>query len=167
MTRWQRSARLVIAVFGVIFAVFVVRELKRRDAPVPMKPAPVGDPRAVVETTNGRTTHVNGTREDVAISYDKQLTYGDGTSTLHGVTIVFDEKNGTRTFTITGKEGRLGKEATTMMLDGAVKLVGSDGMTVLTEHATYAETDAVVRAPGPVDAVFASYLVRLKTETLV
>ena len=151
MTRWQRSARLVIAVFGVIFAVFVVRELKRRDAPVAMKPAPVGDPRAVVETTNGQTTHVNGTREDVAITYAKQLTYEDGTSTLQGVTIVFDEKKGTRTFTITGKEGRLGKNATTMMLDGAVKLAGSDGMIVLTEHATYAETDAVVRAPGPVE----------------
>ena len=71
---------------------------------------------------------------------------------MQGVTIVFDERNGgTRTFTITGKEGHVGKNATTMVLDGAVKLVGTDGMTVLTEHATYAEADGVVRAPGPVD----------------
>jgi hypothetical protein len=38
-----------------------------------------------------------------------------------------------------------------MALDGAVKMVGSDGMTVLTEHAAYADADGVVRAPGPVD----------------
>ena len=30
MKRWQRRARLTIAVFGVVFAVFVARELKRR-----------------------------------------------------------------------------------------------------------------------------------------
>ena len=36
-----------------------------------------------------------------------------------------------------------------MVLDGAVKLEGTDGMVVLTEHATYSETDAVVLArPG-------------------
>jgi lipopolysaccharide transport protein LptA/LPS export ABC transporter protein LptC len=142
----------VIAVFGVIFAVFVARELKRREPPAAIRSVELTDPGAVVETTGGRTQHVNGEREDVDITYQKQLTYQDGSSRLQGVTVVFEERNGGgRTFTITGKEGRLGKGATTMALDGAVKLVGSDGMTVLTEHVTYAETDAVVRAPGPVD----------------
>ena len=32
MTRWQRGARLLIAVFGVAFAVFVAREFKRRES---------------------------------------------------------------------------------------------------------------------------------------
>ena len=35
------------------------------------------------------------------------------------------------------------------MLDGDVQLVASDGLTLLTEHATYADADGVVRAPGP------------------
>ena len=152
MRRWQRNARLVIAVFGVAFALFVAREWKRRDPPPAAKPTLRTDPKALVEVTAGRTTHVNGGREDVDISFKKQFTYEDGTSKLEDATIVFDERNGgSRTFTITGKEGRLGKGATTMLLDGAVKLEGSDGMIVLTEHAAYAEADGIVRAPGPVD----------------
>src|SRR6185295_16913498 len=37
-----------------------------------------------------------------------------------------------------------------IVLDGDVRLVGSDGMHLTTEHATYADNDATVRAPGPV-----------------
>jgi len=113
MQQWQRSARLAVAVFGVAFAVFVAREWKRRDPPAAVKPTPRTDPRALVEVTAGRTTHINGAREAVDISFKKQFTYEDGTSKLEGATIVFDERNGgTRTFTITGNEGRLGKGAT-------------------------------------------------------
>ena len=150
MQHWQRSARFVIAVFGVVFAVFVARELKRRDAPPAMTPVVRTDPGAIIETTGGNLQRIKGAREDVSVAYQKQFTYQDGTSRLLGVTIVTDERNGNRTFTITGKEGRLGKGDSTIALDGAVKLVGSDGMTVLTEHATYAEVDGAVRAPGPV-----------------
>ena len=151
MQLWQRRARWVIAVFGIVFAVFVARELKRRDPPLPTKPVVRTDPGAIVETTGGNLIRVKGTREDVSVAYEKQFTYEDGTSKLLGVTIVTEERNGSRTFTITGKEGRLGKNATTIALEGAVKLQGSDGMTVLTEHATFSETDGVVRAPGPVE----------------
>ena len=90
MTRWQRSARLVIAVFGVVFAVFVARELKRREPPPAMKPVVHGDPGAVIETTGGNTIHLNPSREDVDITYKRQYTFEDGSSKLEGVTIVFD-----------------------------------------------------------------------------
>ena len=137
--------------FGVAFAVFLAREWKRRDPPAAVKPVPRTDPGAVIETTGGHTSHVSASREDVAITSKRQSTYQDGTSKLEGVTAVFDEKNGTRTFTISGKEGRLGKGATTMVLDGSVRMEGTDGLVVLTEHASYSETDAVVRAPGAVE----------------
>ena len=151
MQHWQRNARWVIAVFGVVFAVFVARELKRRNAPPAMTPVVRADPGAVVETTGGHTTEFKGTREDVSVAYQKQFLYEDGSTRMLGVTVITDERHGNRTFTITGKEGRLGKNSTTMALDGAVKLEGSDGMHVLTEHATYAESDGAVRAPGPVE----------------
>ena len=151
MQPWQRRARWVIAVFGVLFAVFVARELKRRDPPPAIKPVVRIDPKAVVETTGGTATRVTNNREDVAVTSALQQTYEDGSSRMQGVHVVFPERNGSRTFTITAKDGKLGKAATTMALDGAVKMEGSDGMVVLTEHATYSETDAVVRAPGPVD----------------
>ena len=149
--RWQRSARLVIAVFGVVFAIFVARELKRRDAPPGLAPILRSDPKAIVETSGGNTFRVNGTREVAKIAYKKQYLYEDGTSRLEGVTVDTQEKNGDRTFTITAKNGQLDKGDTNFTLDGAVRMEGTDGMIVLTEHATYAAADGTVRAPGPVD----------------
>ncbi len=85
------------------------------------------------------------------VTSDKQLIYEDGSSRLTGVTIVVDEHNGSRTFTITGKQGRIAKNQSTIELDGDIRLDGSDGMQLRTEHATYADADATVRAPGAVE----------------
>jgi LPS export ABC transporter protein LptC/lipopolysaccharide transport protein LptA len=150
MTRWQRRSRLFIAVFGVAFAVFVAREFKHRVLPTP-SPVVRSDPGAVVEITSGTLQQFTGSREDVNVKANKQLTYEDGSSKLQGVTITFAERNGDRTFTVTGKEGALGKDQAAMVLDGDVRLAGSDGMTVHTEHATYANGDGTVRAPGPIE----------------
>ena len=151
MRRWQRYLRWVMAVFAVVFAVFVARELRHRDPPPAMKPVARKDPNAISETLGGDSRKIVGDVEKAAVSYQQLSTFEDGSSKMILPRIVTDERNGTRTFTITGKEGRLGKNETTMLLDGAVTLEGSDGMTVHTEHATYAEADGVVRAPGPVD----------------
>jgi LPS export ABC transporter protein LptC/lipopolysaccharide transport protein LptA len=150
MTRWQRRSRLFIAVFGVAFAAFVAREFKHRVLPTSLS-VPRSDPGAVVEITSGTLQQFTGSREDVSVKANKQLSYEDGSSKLQGVTITFAERNGDRTFTVTGKEGALGKDKSTMVLDGDVRLVGSDGMTVHTEHAAYANGDGTVRAPGPIE----------------
>jgi LPS export ABC transporter protein LptC len=151
MTRWQRRARLVIAVFGVLFAAFVARQLKPRDAPAGAAPINKVDPKAVIETTNGVLQSFKQSREGAHVTFQKQSVYADGTSKLHGVTIVTQEKNGSRTFTIAGKEGRLGANQTSIALDGDVRLAGSDGMTAVTEHATYVDAEGTVNAPGPVE----------------
>jgi hypothetical protein len=101
MTRWQRGARLFIAVFGVAFAVFVAREFRHRES-APAASEVRKDPGAVVETTDGKGWKFTGSREAASVKYQKQLTYSDGSSKLLGVTIVTDERNGNRTFTITG-----------------------------------------------------------------
>ncbi len=151
MTRWQRRARLSIAVFGVVFAVFVFREFKGRTTVVaPVAPVRTA-PNAVVEITGGEVGSFQKSREDVHIKSQKQLIEADGSSKMIGVTIVTDERNGNRTFTIQSKEGHIGKGESVMNLDGDVRLEGSDGMAVRTEHATYADADATVRADGPVE----------------
>jgi len=150
MTRWQRRARLVVAVFGVLFAAFVARQLKPRTTPPGSSPVPKIDPAAIIETTNGILQSFTKSREGVHVSFQKQSVYSDGTSKLQGVTIVTTEKNGSRTFTISGKEGRVGANQTSLALDGDVRLAGSDGMTAATEHATYSDAEAAVHAPGPV-----------------
>jgi lipopolysaccharide export system protein LptA len=149
MTRWQRRTRAFIAVFGIVFAVFVAREFRRRDAFRPAAPVSK-DPGAIIETIGADLGRFSSSREDVRVKSEKQLTYADGSSKLLGVTIVTDERHGNRTFTITGKEGRVAKNDSTIALDGDVRLVGSDGMQLATEHATYADSDAIVRASGPV-----------------
>jgi len=149
--RWQRRARLVIAVFGVLFAAFVARQLKPRDPPAGAAPINKLDPKAVIETTNGILQSFKQSREGAHVTFQKQSVYADGTSRLQGVSIVTQEKNGSRTFTIAGKEGHLGANQTSIALDGDVRLAGSDGMTAATEHATYSDAEAKVNAPGPVE----------------
>ena len=93
-----------------MFAVFVALQFKRRARRGAASSPRRTDPGAVVESTGGKTDASTRSREDVSVEYDKQLTYADGTSKLVGVTIVTDERNGDRTFTVTGKEGRVGQE---------------------------------------------------------
>src|SRR5262245_49461977 len=151
MTRWQRRARIVVAVFGVLFAAFVARQMRPRDPPPGSSTVHKTDPAAIIETTNGVLQSFTQSREGVHVTFQKQSVYTDGTSKLQGVTIVTSERNGTRTFTISGKEGRVGANQTSLVLDGDVRLAGSDGMTAATEHATYSDAEAIVRAPGPVE----------------
>ncbi len=149
--RWQRSARLVLAVFGVVFAMFVARQLRHRDPPVAMAPVLRTDPRAIVESHGGSSSRIDGARQVANLAYKHQYLYDDGTSRLEGVTINSQERNSDRTFTITAKNGLQGKGDTSFDLDGAVRMEGSDGMLVLTEHATYTASNGVIRAPGPVE----------------
>src|SRR5262245_45039525 len=118
MTGWQKRARLLIAAFGVVFAGLVGWQLKPR-APAPVT-APVQrtDPGAVVESTGGRLERFKFSRQDVGIKYERQLLYANGTAKLFGVTIETDERGGSRSFTVTGKEGNVGEKESTLTLDG-------------------------------------------------
>ena len=151
MTKWQRWARLLVAIFAVGFAVMVALAFKRR-APV-AAPGLSGrtDPNAVVESTTGRVMKFSGAREDVTVEYQKQSTYKDGTSNFQGVKVISEERNGKRTFVITAKEASVGANESTITMNGNVTLTASDGLVVRSEHATYTEADGTVRVPGPVE----------------
>lgn len=150
MTVWQRRARLVVGVSAIAFAVFVGLQFKRR----PPAPRPVAgvhtEPGAVVETTGTKTERFSLSHESVRVTADKQLTYADGSSKLIGVTVVAEDSNGKGTFTATGKEASVGKDETTIVLTGDVRLE-SPTIHARTEHATFTKTDNVVRSPGPTE----------------
>jgi LPS export ABC transporter protein LptC len=151
MTRWQRRARLLVALFAVGFAVLLVFAFKRR-APVAVSVSTGRtDPNAIVESTSGQSFKFNRAREDVRIEYDKQLTYKDGSTRLIGVKVITTERGGTRTFTVSAKEGLVGQNESAITMNGDVHFAASDGLTAKTEHATYSESDGMVRAPGPVE----------------
>lgn len=141
----------MLAVSGVVFAIFVARQLRHRDPPPAMTPVLRTDPRAIVESHGGSSSRIDGTRQVAQLAYKHQYLYDDGTSRLEGVTIDSQERNSDRTFTITAKNGLQGKGDASFDLDGAVRMEGSDGMLVRTEHATYAASSGVIRAPGPVE----------------
>src|SRR5688572_9952479 len=150
MTKWQKRARLVIAVAAVAFAIVVGFALKRRVPPAAVPSAAPTAPGAIVEVTGGRIERFKLSRQDVRVANERQLTYSDGSTRLMGVTISADERAGGRSFTVTGKEATVGQNESAILLDGDVRLAASDGMVVHTEHATYSDKDALVRADGPV-----------------
>jgi LPS export ABC transporter protein LptC len=148
MSNWQRRTRLLIALFAVAFTVVVAFAFRRRPPAPPAATVSRTDPNAVIESTGGRIVRVKGGREDVSIEYERQLTYAGGSTRLLGVKVVTEERGDGRTFTVTGKEGRVSENQSTITLTGDVRLAASDGLTVATEHATYADSEGIVRAPS-------------------
>ena len=102
----RKYVRVLIAVFGIAFAVLVALQFKRRPpAPAPTSVARM-DPRSVVESTRGTIDRFTSSRPDVRVEFDRQATYPDGSIKLSGVKIVSDERgSGKRSFKVTAKEG--------------------------------------------------------------
>ena len=150
MASWQRRARLFIAVSAAIFAIFVAFMLSRR-APGAAGGAISLSEKAVMESRAGDYVRRTGEREDLRIQFEKQQTYADGSSTLVNVTVTSTNRADGRVFTVTGKQGKKQDNPESYVLDGAVTLTASDGLSAKTEHATYAAADGTVRAPGPVE----------------
>jgi LPS export ABC transporter protein LptC len=151
MTKWLRRARFVVAGFLAALAVILVLAFRgRHTRPVPLATAGRSDPTAIVESTSGRVIRFNGTRADVTVEYERQLTYRDGSTKLLNVRVVTDKRAGGRTFTALGKEGAVGQNDSTITLDGDVAIHANDGLTVKTEHAVYTSGDGLLHAPGSV-----------------
>lgn len=150
MSRWQRRARLIIAVFAVVFAAVVFRQLKPRTTPVAPAAPPRVDPGAVVESTGGLVERIKQSQENFRLTYERQLSYANGTARMFGVTVIADRKSGGGTFTANGREAVAGPDGTTFELTGNVRLA-SDDIHASTDRATYAKSDNTVRAPGPVE----------------
>src|SRR5215475_13828327 len=117
MTIWQRRARVLVAAFAIAFAVIVLFAFRHR-APAPVTVSvPHTDPNAVVESTSGTVIRFKGTRQDVSVRFDRQLTYPDGSTKLIGVKIETDERAGGRRFAVTAKEGQVAQNESSMALD--------------------------------------------------
>jgi LPS export ABC transporter protein LptC/lipopolysaccharide transport protein LptA len=147
--RWQRPARVIVAVSAIGFAIAVGLTLRSRTAPAIEAPLTKTDPKALVESAGGLTFRVNKDREDIRIKYDKLLSYENGSSKMLGVTVT-TERAGGRVFIIRGREGEVADKETNVSLVGDVQISASDGMELRAERATYTEADGTVRAPGPV-----------------
>src|SRR5262245_52653816 len=100
MTVWQKRARLAVGVFAVAFAVFVALAFRRQPANPPPPPKVELPKGATVVSTSGRLLRWKAAREDVAIEYDKQVAYQDGTVKLLGIKITSSNRADGRTFIV-------------------------------------------------------------------
>ncbi len=144
--KWQRAARLVIALMAAAFAVAVVLNLRGRPQQTVEPPVARTDPKAVIESAGGQSFRVNREEEQVRVRYDKLLTYSDGASRMIGVTVTTNRSG--RLFTISALEGQIGKAESVVELEGDVKVQTSDGLVMTTARATYQDADGLTRAPG-------------------
>src|SRR5207247_6035818 len=131
------------------FAVVVFFAFRRRQSGAAAPQLAPLDPKAVVESTSGHVVQVKGTRENVAVDFEKQVTYKDGSSRLLNVKVTATDRRDGRVFTLTGKEGQVTETPTTYSVHGDVRLAASDGLTAAAEHAAYSDASGVVQAPGP------------------
>jgi lipopolysaccharide export system protein LptA len=146
--KWQRVARLVIAVVGIAFAVVVASTMKRRTPPQTQPPVPRADPTAVVESEGGSSVRISGDREEGVLKYERLLTYANGASKMIGVTLTSERRG--QTFVVSGAEGQAGENDSSMELSGGVRLEASDGMVVTADRASYSKAANLIRVPGAV-----------------
>jgi LPS export ABC transporter protein LptC len=147
--RWQKRARLGIAIFGIAATGVVFFAIRERESPVVVAAPKRLDPKAMVEAARGFMNRVTGTRQDFVVTFEHQLTYENGESKLIGVRIDVKERQG-RDFVISGAEAIANEKTREINLTGSVKLMASDGFELSTGAASFRESDGVVRTPGAV-----------------
>jgi lipopolysaccharide transport protein LptA/LPS export ABC transporter protein LptC len=138
-----------MAVVAIVFVVAVAFTLKKRVTPQTHAPLARTDEKAVLETSGGRGNRTNRTRSDFQITWDKMLTYEDGSSKFIGLKVITERNE--KTFEITGKEGKVRDAEGTVEVHGNVHVKVSDGLEVTSEEATFTKSDGIARAPGVVN----------------
>ena len=154
--RWQKIARLAIAVFVVGFAIVVFLAMRQRpSAPGGANDLVRQDKEASVESGAGEHKTFKFGKLDFDLKYTGALTYKDGRSKFVGVTLTLPDRDG-RTFVVTADEGEFiappGKPAdmSEAKLNGHVKLTTDNGLEVHSSEATYDGKKGVLTIPGPV-----------------
>jgi LPS export ABC transporter protein LptC len=147
--KWQKRARIGVAIFGIVFAGVVFFAIDEREPPKTALAVERVDPAAVVETEGCKILRATGVRQNFEVICDRLLAYEDGTSKLFGVRIDVKERHG-RDFVITGDEALANDKTREISLAGAVSLRASDGFELTSAAASFRESDGIVRAPGDV-----------------
>jgi len=155
--RWQRIARLAIAVFVVVFAGIVFLAMRQR-AGVSKRPEHVRstDPKALAETEKGVLNNYKDGKLIFSLEFEHQLSYAEGRTTLAGVTLTLPDRDG-RTITVTADEAEAvappdkPHELSVAKLTKNVRLTTDNGIVVTAAEATYDGAEGMLRVPGPVE----------------
>jgi LPS export ABC transporter protein LptC len=145
---WQRRARVVIAAGAVVVAVAVAFAFRVRP-PASTASVERTDATALAEIAGGQHFRWNRNKQEIRVSWERQLTYSNGSSKMIAVTAI-TTRDGGRDFTVTAKEGLLANGDKDITLEGDLRLMSSDGLVVKSDRGSYATDEGIVRAPGPV-----------------
>lgn len=154
---WQKVARLLIAVFVVVFAAVVFLALRRgKDS----EPAPPPEVKRIDEKATAQTTgpgHYSRTKEGkVAWSIrwnGGQVTYPEGRSKVFGDVVVEIDRGG-RKYKIASREAEVSQNDKLLQQGrflGDVILTTDDGLEAKTGEAIYDDSDGIVKVPGAVE----------------
>ena len=147
--RWQRKARVGVAIFGIAFAAIVYSAIGERQSAAPPEPLSRLDPRAIIESIGAGIQQFREATRDYAVDCERQLTYEDGSTRCIGITIKVAGRGG-RDFVVTGKEASATENQRLLEVVGEVKMAASDGLVMNAERASFDQGDAIVRVPGAV-----------------
>ena len=153
--RWQRIARLAIAVFVLAFAAMVVIKLRRPAAVRVPAQTPRVDQKTVAEL--GQLSHTvtddNGNPQ-YTINAKRALTYPDGRQVFDEAEIILPDRNGrnlnVRAGAMEAVTPQAGGKPQTVVMTKGVKLTASDGLEVTSDNGTYDERTGVMTVPGAV-----------------
>ena len=154
--RWQKAARIAIAIGVVVFTAIVFVAL-RRNQPSVASPAtsPRTDHDAVVETRDIDYHHTDKGKLIFSVAADGLTTYPDGRTKLQKARVTLPDRGG-QTLEIhademelkspPNKTGELGEAK----MRRNVRMSTSDGLVVTTDDATFDQPSGMLTAPGPV-----------------
>jgi lipopolysaccharide export system protein LptA len=151
--RWQRAARLLVAIVGIGCAVALFRYSRSRPPQVTAPPQVAVDPAATIQVGRGRTIRLRGDKDVGTIDYESSKTYADGHVMFEKPHIVSTDERGFEAWadrTETKGTSVHADNPGLMELTGHVKVHTKDGLELLTDAATYNDTTGGVSAPGAV-----------------
>ena len=149
MTPWQKRARIFVAVLAIGVIGVVAYTMRPRESAAPA--APIEKPPADIKvlTIGGDVVHLKGASQDLKIEFERQATNTEDQNRLYGVKAHVSNRGG-RSYTITGNEAEVGKNESSFVVKGNVRMETDDGLVANSQEATYTDVDKMVRAAGPV-----------------
>ena len=147
--RWQRRARVVVAIVGIASAIAIYAAMGERAKQTVAPPPQRSDPNSIIESSGNVLQQVRGSRQDFLIEAERQLTYKNGASKWFGVKITVRNRGG-RDYVVTGREAQAGENEKDLQLAGGVTLAANDGFVVKTDTATFDQEGGLMTAPGAV-----------------
>lgn len=158
--RWQKKARLALAVFIVVFAGIVFLALQRSRPESPAGEMLPIDQQAVAQTlgTGIYERRDQAGKLQLSIHSTGQRAYENGRNVFENATLTLPDRNG-RDLVIKAPEAEVVKpadgesELSTAILRGGVELTTSDDLVVEAQDATYNDADGILNIPGPMTFV--------------